>query len=505
MPVEVPLDRPDLGISLSADHVVATAVALGGIQILAMLFTMARSKAAALILGPSGVGVISLIDQVVSLATQIVALSLPFAAVKFLSAAFGQGRDQFARVYRAFIWALLTACLIGTALLSGLLAWKPGVLGRDLSAYRLIVILGLLSIPATTLVGFFTSALAASRRTKLAGVYGLYHVALLGGLSALGIISAGLVGYYAGSLLAATVLTLGGAWYLAKHERTQIGWPQWGFPELARQKGVAAFAGSLYVTALALPAAHLVARFSLLKAWGLETAGLLQSAMALGLALTLVMRQSNMLLLTPVMNRTAPVQQKLSEAADYLRIFSLIVGAAAVPVVLFPDVCLYLLYSRKFLAAAPYAPMFVFGQVLQLFAGVALGLLVGLDRIATQLTVALTGLVVLALLAWSLAPTMGIAGIGIAFIAEGLVVFILSTVVVWNAFKFPLLSTARWAPVIVIAMIVVTSACSARYRGFSADVLVIKGAVGIVLLLAIGFLALGARTASSVRATIDQQ
>jgi PST family polysaccharide transporter len=488
------------GTLITTDYVVATAATLGGIQVLAMLFTLARSKATALILGPTGVGVISLVDQVVSFATQIVALSLPFAAVKFLSAAFSEGTGQFGRVYKAFAWALLSASLIGTSALCAAIVWNPGALGRDLRGYSLVVVLALLSLPATTMVNFFTSALAASGRTTMAGVYGLCNVALLGGLSAVGVIAGGLSGYYFASLLSLCALAVAGAWYLARHEQARLGWPQWGFPELARHRGVAAFAGSLYMTALALPAAHLVARFSLLRSWGLETAGLLQSAMGLGLALSLVMRQSNMLLLTPVMNRTAPVQQKLAEAADYLRIFSLIVGAAALPVVLFPDLCLYVLYSRRFLAAAPYAPMFVFSQVLQLLSGVALGLLVGVDRIATQLSVTLTGLGVLAALAWSLAPSLGIQGVGFAFAGEAVVVFSLSMAMVWRTCRFALLPRSKWAPVAVIAAILLACAASARYRGFSPDVLVIKGVVGAVLLLVIAWLAVRARHREAITA-----
>ena len=215
--------------------------------------------------------------------------------------------------------------------------------------------LGVLAIPATTMTSFFTSAIASARRTKASGVYGLCNAVALAALSGIGVWFAGLRGYYIGSLIAVTVLAFGGAAYVATRERVGIGWPRSGFRELARNRGVVVFAASLYAGSFALPAAHLIARFALLKASGLEAAGLLQSAMALGLALTLVMRQSNMLMLTPAMNRTVPTAQKLREAADYLRTFSLVVGAAALPLVLFPDAWLYALYSRRFLAASSYA------------------------------------------------------------------------------------------------------------------------------------------------------
>ena len=50
-------------------------VALGGIQALTMLAGLARTKVLAVLLGPAGVGVASVVDQVVSLVAQLGAKS----------------------------------------------------------------------------------------------------------------------------------------------------------------------------------------------------------------------------------------------------------------------------------------------------------------------------------------------------------------------------------------------------------------------------------------------
>ncbi len=471
------------------DRLVFTVAALGSIQIIAMFFTIGRSKAAALMLGPAGVGAISVVDQVVSLAGQAVTLSLPYAATKFLSAAYSEGREKFGRMYASFAWALITTTAAAAVGFPLALWWKPALLGHDLLPYRSLVILGMLTVPATTLFNFYVAALAAVNRAKTSGIYGLLNAAALAVASAAGVLIGGLGGFYVGTLIAAIAVAVGGALFIAMREGASIGAPRWGLPELARHQGVAMFAGSLYVTSLALPAAYLLARFALLKASGFEAAGLLQSAMALATALTLVMRQSNMLLLTPVLNRRSPTHAKLLDAARYLRTFSLTVGAAALPLVLFPDLWLYLLYSRRFLTAAPYTYLFVFAQVLQLFAGVALGLLVGIDRIATQLAITLFGLAVLAISAWWLAPLSGIAGIGVAFVAEAVVVFTLSMTAVWKTCDFGLLSAAGWMPVIVIALIAIIGVAAARYSGFSAPVLVLKGIGGLAACLTVAAVA----------------
>ena len=461
--------------------VFGTVLTLGGIQGCAMLFIIARSKAVALTLGPSGVGAISVIDQIVGLAGQVATFSLPFAAVKFLSAAHSDGRDAFARMYAAFLWALLTLSVVGSGASMAVLRWWPRVLGPELAGYGFATTLALLSIPGTTLVGFFTNAIASTRRTRTAGFYGLVNVAALAVLSTVGVAIGGVQGYYAGGLAVISALTIGGFIYLSRSEGVAIGRPQTGLQQLRRCRGVAGFAASLYVMSFALPAAHLLARYAILRVSGLEAAGLLQSAMALGLAFAMVMRQSNALLLTPAMNRNTPPDQKFREAADYLRTFSLVAGAVALPLVLFPDMWLYILYSPRFLTAAPYAYLFVLAQVFQLFAGVALGVLVGLDRIGTQLSVTLTGLAVMAFLSWSLAPTMGIAGIGAAFLAEGVLVLVLSTWTLWRRSRFAILKNAEWLPVAVLAVLAVTGAVAARYRSVAAEAFGIKLATWALL------------------------
>src|SRR5262249_50288423 len=152
---------------------------------------------------------------------------------------------------------------------------------------------------------------------------------------------------------------------------------------------VISFALSLYLVSFSMPIAYLIARYAVLNSQGLEGAGLLQSAMALSLALTMVMRQGNMLFLTPAMNRVGKAEEKFREAVEFLRAFSMVIALFAAPLVLFPDWWLPLFYSRRFIAASPYVYVFVLAQALELLAGIVLALLVGLDRIGTQLWVTL--------------------------------------------------------------------------------------------------------------------
>ena len=57
---------------------------VGTLQIIGAVVFVVRVKTTAVLLGPAGVGVVSVVDQFVQLVLQLAAVSLPFAAVKFL-------------------------------------------------------------------------------------------------------------------------------------------------------------------------------------------------------------------------------------------------------------------------------------------------------------------------------------------------------------------------------------------------------------------------------------
>ena len=53
---------------------------IGALQVLGGLIFFVRTKVLALVLGPAGMGVVSVIDQFVQLVMQLSALTIPFAA-----------------------------------------------------------------------------------------------------------------------------------------------------------------------------------------------------------------------------------------------------------------------------------------------------------------------------------------------------------------------------------------------------------------------------------------
>jgi antigen flippase len=447
-----------------------------------MCFQLARSKAVAVALGPDGVGAISLIDQSAGLVAQISTFSLPFAAVKFLSAAHGRSHQSFASLYAALVRAVLIVSLVGTVFGTALLIWWPAILGDELVRYAGIGVLALLAIPATNLVSLLTNTIAAARRMHASAAYGAYSAAILALLCTGGVLLAGLRGYYLGNLVALAALALGGLWYLAKREKLAIfarGVSLWH--EMRRSPEVINFAISLYVVSFSMPVAYMIARYAVLNSRGLEEAGLLQSAMALSLALAAVMRQAGTTFLIPAMNRAGKAEEKFHEAVEYMRAFSLVIAVVAVPLVLFPDWWLPLLYSRRFLDASPYVYLFVLGKTLELLAGIILAVLVGLDHIGTQAWIALCSLASLAVVAWLLVPRYGIAGVGIAVVLYGLLIFALAAWRLWTLHRFSMLRAMGWLPVGVVLLIGACGMLAVRFPSNSAGSTLMKGAICLFL------------------------
>src|SRR5260370_41054133 len=101
---------------------------IGVLQVAVTLVNLLRSKVVAVLLGPEGVGVIGLVDQLVQLVLYASTLSLPFAAVRFLSRAHSEGQEAFTRSFGSFLRALLILTSVGTVLGGGVALVRPDFL-----------------------------------------------------------------------------------------------------------------------------------------------------------------------------------------------------------------------------------------------------------------------------------------------------------------------------------------------------------------------------------------
>lgn len=102
------------GRNESYSHVLKYTGVFGGVQGLNVLMGLVRNKFVAILLGPGGMGLVSLFNTAISLISQATHLGISFSAVRHISGLYDQGDEEqaahFVKVIRG--WSLLTA-LIG--------------------------------------------------------------------------------------------------------------------------------------------------------------------------------------------------------------------------------------------------------------------------------------------------------------------------------------------------------------------------------------------------------
>ena len=402
-------------------------LALGGIQAFTMLAGLARSKVLAVLLGPAGVGVASVIDQVVSLVAQLGSLSIPFVGLRFLARARDGGADETRGLYDALVVLLALASVTAAVIGSGLAFLQPSFFGDGLTTYRTALIVALLGVPPFAIAPLLRNAMAALERHRESAIAAFLGAVLTVGGAAIGVRSAGLVGLYVANAVVLVITVAGLQWDLARSLGLRL--PAnvstaAATRALRSQPGLMKFAAAMYVLALTSPFAYLFARSMLLSTHGAIVAGLVAAAYGIGVSIRLVLHQANSLYLTPLVNRNTPKPDRIAAVAEYLRILIVLAVLATLVVVLFPAQWLRLLYSAKFLDGRPLVTVFVLAETVLLVASVYQALLIGFDDISGFLISTVSGqLITIALVRWLVAGQGGL-GVGLAFLAGNSVILL---------------------------------------------------------------------------------
>lgn len=463
-------------------------VTIGAIQVLTIFVSLIRTKVVAVLLGPDGVGVISIIDQLVLVVAQLSAFSLPFAAVKFLSRSHSQSDEAFKETYLAFLKTLLWVSSAGAGLAVGVVIFGSGVLGSRLIEYKFLVVLGLLAVPTVPIRGFFSNVLAAARHPRTAALTALGIGVVLVVAAYVGISLGGVAGFYWANLLAGSVILVG---MLGIVRRTLgVPWFNWRanmLKELKRSPDIVPFCLILSIVSFTHPTALFVSRYAILSSHGEAMTGLLHAVLALGFALNMVLTPTNGLLLTPVMNRNIPKSEKFRNAIEYQRMLTLLLAVGAIPLVLFPKAILILLFSPAFAAASPYVFGFVVAEVALLHAGVYQAILIGLDDIKAHMVISVSGHICVAGMSWFLAPQYGIAGVACALIAGNTFILVATGARLLLAHQFRLQASLAGFMAYLILGLVGIGALAGMYSGADVTVIAVKMLGGSVFVTSVGF------------------
>jgi O-antigen/teichoic acid export membrane protein len=456
-------------------------LAIGTIQALTILAQLARSKLVALLVGPEGVGVISIVDQFVLIVAQVSAFSLPFAVVKFLSHADGDKPEIFAQTFFSFLKALILLTCAGSLATIGVVVFASGSVKSDFFNYQALLLVGLLTAPTFPLRGFFGNVLAAAQKPRLSALITL-SAALIAVLAAYGGISlGGIAGFYWANLFAGVAIVTA----MAMVTRRIIGLSRSPsrvgvLDELKRKPEIGRFCLTFTLMSFTEPAAFFIARYSVLVNHGEAAAGLLQASMAIGLVLTMALAPTNGLLLTPAVNRNIPVEEKFRRVNEFLRMLMLILAVTATPLVLLPEVILTLLFSSSFAAASPYLFGFVLSELIQVLGGVYRSLLIGLDDIVAHMAICLLGHLCFAGLSWLLTPNYGISGVAAAFIAGNTVIFVASAIRLTMVHRFRLSAGSAYFAAYLILGLGAMGVVARTFDDFDLNILGAKIAMGLL-------------------------
>lgn len=401
---------------------------IGAIQAVAVVIQFARSKFVAVTLGPEGVGVVGTIDQIVQFAAFATAFSLPLASVKFLSKAHSESPQAFRQTYAGFLKIILALAVAGTISTMALVLWRPEMLGAEVEKYSVYLLVALVGLPSLVLGGFFTNVFAAAQNYRASAALAVVSNAALAAAVIAGILAAGVFGLFVGGAAASVALTCGiFFWLRKKYDLPLFSAGDGGanvLAELRRSPDVLSFAAMLYLGSVSYSLSALAARYSVLTNFGEAETGLLQGALVLSVAVGMILNPANGLYLTPVMNRGIPAAEKILHAAEFQRKLIFILCLVSLPVVMFPELMLTLMFSSKFVAVGNLVFLFVVAMFIKQLAGVHQALMIGTDDLKVYTLITVAGEIGFALLAWFLVPIYGIRGAAFGSIVSSLAIFL---------------------------------------------------------------------------------
>lgn len=448
---------------------------------------MARAKVIAVLVGPEGVGVVGVIDQMVLVVMNLSALSLPFSALTILSRSHGEAPATFTQTYLTFLAVLSVLTLAGTAGAVGMVAVGSGLLGEGLLRHHRPLILGILSVPALAVSTYGASVLAAAQRARQSAVVAAGGASALFLAAVVGIPSGGLEGLYWGNLVLGVLVAAA----IFRHLRRKLRLPLFErnmslVAELRRHPDLVFYCASYFVVSSAYPLAWLIARHSVLDRYGELEAGLLQAVIALTVGFGTVLRPVNTQLLLPIVSGPGDTDRKFHDTVGVQRRLTVILALLSMPLVLFPQWILAMLYSSAFTVVSPYVHLFIVAEVILILGGTYQVLILGMDDRRAWALPYFLGYACLGVMSWALGREYGVLGVAVAAITSSLLIFGLALWRLRSRHGFRLPPGLLGLMIVTLGGILGVGMACARYDDGSLTAVLVK--TGAMLFLAPSFI-----------------
>jgi O-antigen/teichoic acid export membrane protein len=390
---------------------------MGGASIVSIIMGIVRMKAAAVLLGPSGVGLIGLFNSLIGTAAIFTALGFDMVGTKQVAEARkNQSTNQLASVRSALVWGS-----VGLSILGGLVFF----LFRELIATQIINEPLRAQEVGWLAIGVSLTVISGSQAALLRGYMVVGYVAKLQIAAAILAtiigIAALLIWRNTGILLFVIAGPISsfvfGYWYVSKLdpiEKKSI-----KFYKLVTEWQVLAKLGFAFmVSGLFTMGGHLAVRNIIQSKMGLDALGQFQASVAISTAYIAF-------LLTAIVADYYPrisgsINNHIIAAKvinEQIEVSLLLAGPLLVAMVTFAPQIIHLLYSTEFYSASNILRWQLFGDTLKVVT-VPLGfVLIASAKGKEYVLITIVGLGIFVLGAWIGIPLIGIKAVGISYTA----------------------------------------------------------------------------------------
>ncbi|HTQ50834.1 MAG TPA: O-antigen translocase [Candidatus Acidoferrales bacterium] len=370
-PVSAPLLQPRSQTSKAAPaekhtygQILKSSALIGGSSVLKLGIGIVRNKAMAVLLGPSGIGLIGLYNSIIDLAQNIAGMGVNSSGVRQIAEAVGSGDNE--KIARTAIVLRRTALVLGALGAALLVLFCQAVSGWTFGTSEHAAAIAWLALAV------FFGAVAGGQTALIQGIRRIADLAKMGVLGAIygTIIGVALV-YFLGergivpSLIAVAGMSVLMSWWFSR--KVEFKTPTLSVSQVRNETagllklGFAFMASSLFI----MGAAYVV-RIFVVRNLGFDAAGLYQASWYLGVTYIWLILQAMGAdfypRLTATVKNPAECNRVVNEQAQ---VSLLLAGPGVIATMTFAPAIVALLYSAKFSAAVPLLRWICLGATLQ--------------------------------------------------------------------------------------------------------------------------------------------